>query len=120
MTLPEIIERCSTGLWYLASPYSHPEKRVEFMRFVRVCKAAGDLMNGGVHVFSPIAHTHSIAEHGDLPTGFAFYEEYDLLMIDACAGVIVLMLPGWRESTGVGAEIKYAKSCGKTVLELEA
>jgi len=102
-------------LIYLASPYSSDDLAVRDARFEAVCREAARLMQGGVHAYSPIAHTHPIAMRGDLPTDWAFWESYDRVMIDAATEVWVLMLDGWQESRGVAAEIKIADEAGKPV-----
>ena len=94
---------------YLASPYSHDDPKVREARFQAVCRVAGRLMREGVHVFSPIAHTHPIALAGDLPKGWDFWAEFDRQMVQACEELWILRLPGWEMSTGVQAEIKLAK-----------
>ena len=120
MTLSEISERCQYGLWYLAQPYTDPDEEVMEQRFIEACRVSACLFRNGVLVFSPIAHTHPIAVHGDLPKGFEFYERYDKAMIDRCSGVIVLQLPGWKDSVGVAAEIRYAKVRHRPVFGLSA
>jgi len=94
---------------YLASPYSDPDPAVRLQRFEAVCKAAATLMRHGVYVFSPIAHTHSIAMAGELPLGWDFWERYDREMIAACDEVLVLCLEGYNKSRGVQAEIAIAE-----------
>jgi hypothetical protein len=106
-------------LVYLASPYSHPDPAVKHERFVAACRAAGSLIQQGVHVFSPIAHTHPIAIECVLPGGWEFWAEYDRLMIAACDELHVLTLDGWQESTGIKAESEIARTLGKRVLFME-
>jgi nucleoside 2-deoxyribosyltransferase len=77
------------------------------------------MFRDGVMVFSPIAHTHPIAMHGELPTSFEFYAAYDEMMISRCDAVVILMLDGWRESVGVTAEIEIAKRLGKPIALIE-
>jgi hypothetical protein len=76
------------------------------------------MMRHGQQVFSPIAHTHPIAQF-DLPKGWEFWEEFDRWYISRCDEVVVLMLRGWRESKGVQAEIKIAEELGKPVSYIE-
>lgn len=95
-------------LSYLASPYSHPDPEVRRQRFEDVCRIAGRLMSQGKLIFSPIAHTHPIAEMGDLPKGFDFWEEFDRAMLAACGELLILRLSGWQESQGIAAEIEIA------------
>lgn len=100
---------------YLASPYSHEDPAVREHRFRVVCRVAARLMRHGHLIFSPIAHSHCIAEAGGLPTGWTFWEEYDRRMMRACDEVWVVMMEGWDRSQGVKAEIEYMKAAGKTV-----
>jgi hypothetical protein len=99
-------------LVYLASPYSHPLKSVREYRFKVACEAAGTLMAQGMLVFSPIAHTHPIADFCTLPKGWEFWEKFDRAFIGVSRALIVLTIDGWKESTGVQAEIKIAKELG--------
>jgi len=94
---------------YLASPYSHPDKAVEARRFGVVCRKAAEMMRDGYVVFSPIAHTHSIALAGNLPTGWDYWKRVDRELVMLCSRMVVLMLDGWEQSVGVQAEIEYAK-----------
>lgn len=97
------------SLIYLASPYSHPDPAIMQARFETVCCAAAHFMGEGVHIFSPIAHSHPIALAGELPRGFEFWESYDRKILAACSALWVLMMDGWKESKGIGAEIVIAK-----------
>jgi len=58
---------------YLATPYSDPDPEVREFRYREVNKAAAQLISEGHHVFSPISHTHPIAQAGDLPTGWDYW-----------------------------------------------
>ena len=104
---------------YLAVPYSDPDSRIRQKRFETVNKVAAALMNKGFLVFSPISHTHPIAEAGRLPLGWEFWKEYDESFIEWADEIHVLKLPGWKESTGVQAEISIAKRQGKPVNYIE-
>lgn len=82
------------------------------------CDAAGMILKVGIHVISPIAHTHAIACRQDLPKGFKFWEAYDRALIERCDGMIVLMADGWEQSIGMRAEIEIARSMRLPVLYL--
>lgn len=107
-------------LVYLAVPYSHPEPAVREARFAAVNKVAADLMRQGLHVFSPISHTHPIAMAGELPLGWDFWEAFDRAYLSHCHKIIVLKLEGWDQSKGVTAELKIAKELGLEIEYLEA
>ncbi len=106
-------------LTYLAAPYSSPDRAIRLRRFEAANRAAAMLMARGDLVFSPISHTHPIAEAGDLPLGWDFWERYDRAMLDACCRLVVLKLAGWQESTGVQAEIGIAAELGLPVEYLD-
>lgn len=99
-------------LIYLASPYSHPDADVRERRFQAVCKAAGELMQLGYVVFSPIAHSHSIAALCDMPKDWAFWERQDTAILGRCSAMIVLKLDGWEQSIGIKAEVEFAQKRG--------
>ena len=101
------------GLLYLATPYMHDDLEVRERRFLAANHAAAWLMKTkGLHVFSPISHGHPIAMAGELPGDWAYWGANARLMLAACVKVIVFMQDGWRESTGVQAEIAIAKELG--------
>lgn len=101
---------------YLATPYSHKEKRIREKRFKEVNKVAAELMGKGFIVFSPISHNHLIAEAGDLPTCWDWWREYDLTFIEWCDELYVYCQEGFMESIGVKAEIALAKEMSKPVI----
>lgn len=101
---------------YLASPYSSLKGAVRRWRFKRACQAAAFFMRQGLHVFSPIAHSHPIVVcDALLPKDWPFWETQDRWYIDRADEVRVLMLPGWGDSVGVAAEIEIATRLGKPV-----
>lgn len=101
------------SLVYLATPYSHADDQVMHDRFVKACEIAAHLISSGIHVFSPIAHTHPIKVSGRLRDGgWEFWKRYDELMLSKCDILIVWKMDGWKESVGVTAEIEYARKIG--------
>lgn len=104
---------------YLASPYSHPAAVVRVNRWNAVCRVAGRLMNEGNIVFSPIAHSHPIAVQCELPGTWDFWHQFDRAFIEWSDAVVIAMLPGWKESVGVKAEIEIAQKLGKPVEYLQ-
>jgi len=101
-----------TGLIYLATPYSHPDPMIVETRFNVINQVAADLMGCGVYVFSPISHTHPIAMAGNLPTSFEYWRGYCTATLQMCAGMIVVMSPGWMKSKGVAVETAMAQARG--------
>ena len=100
------------GITYLASPYSHPDPEVRQDRFERAVVAAGKLMRRGRTVFCPIAHSHDIGIYLGEESSFEFWMRQDLPILRHCAELVVLMLPGWRDSRGVRREIDTAYAIG--------
>lgn len=104
-----------TDLIYLGSPYSHPEAGVREHRYETVSRAAGLLMQDGLFVYSPIAHTHSIALWGNLPKGWDYWEKFDRIFLEMAKEMYVLTIPGWEESKGLMAEIEIMKEYVKPI-----
>jgi len=100
---------------YLATPYSHENEKIMQRRFEFSCHVTAKLMDNQTVVFSPIAHSHCIAEIGSTPTNWQFWKEQDLPLIEWADTVVVLCARGWRESTGVQAEIEHAEEVGTEV-----
>lgn len=99
-------------LVYLASPYSSDAAdgyKIMIARFEMACIAASRLMAKGMLVFSPIAHTHSIAMYGGLPRGWDYWESYDRAMLTCCKTLYVLTIGGWHKSKGILEEIAIAR-----------
>ena len=74
-------------------------------------KAAAQLMLEGYVVFSPIAHSHGVADH--MPDSYRcdgdFWMGQDLPLLAKCDEMAVLCLNGWQESSGVCQEIAFAE-----------
>jgi len=107
-------------LTYLACPYSHPDHAVRVARFEAANRAAGVLIREGHKVFSPISHTHPIAECCDLPLGWDFWEAFDRAFLSISGRVVVLLIDGWRESKGVQGELRIAAELGLPITYREA
>jgi hypothetical protein len=88
-------------------------------RFDAVCRKAGELMNRGEVVYSPIAHCHPIAVRVGLPRDWTFWHKFDREMLRCASEVRVLKLPGWDRSEGVTAECAIAQELGAPVTEID-
>lgn len=98
-----------TSYTYVASPYSSPNKFIMRYRYGAVARFTWALQMSGDQVYSPIAHWHHIARSWRMPTTFEFWEANNYVMLQSARRLLVLQLPGWRESKGVTAEIKFAR-----------
>jgi len=105
----------TSGFWYLASPYSHPDAAVREARAIAVNDFSGKLLAAGVHVYATIWMTHRASVHHELPTDHLFWLAFNKAFIDPAAGVIVCDIDGWRQSKGCAQEIDYARDTGKPV-----
>ena len=107
------------GFFYLATPYSAHPGGVE-TAFQEACLATAELIRAGIPVFSPIAHTHPVGKAGRMDLGDStIWLPADQPMMDAAVGVIVVRLPGWEKSHGIGYEIEVFKTAGKPVLYID-
>lgn len=105
---------------YLASPYSHPEASVREERFKAACKKAAQYLSKGKACFSPIAHSHPIADYMEEAArmDFELWMKADLPLLKDAAELHVLCLDGWRTSRGVTREIEYADQVGIPVKQV--
>ena len=107
-------------MFYLGTPYTlYPLGREEAFRMA--CRVAARLLRAGIDVVSPIAHSHSIAVHGDIdPKDGEFWLRADWPLMEAAKGLIVYQAQGWRESVGLRKEIEYFERAGKPIVYLPA
>lgn len=102
-------------LEYLAAPYTHESPIVQYERFNAINQKAAELFKFGRHIYSPMSHTLPIAIAGDIHPSFEFWREFDERMMSLCDRLLVLCLPGWKESVGVKAEINMANKRGMPI-----
>jgi len=104
--------------WYVATPYSKYAVGIE-QAFIDACRATAWLLKQGVNVFSPIAHTHLLAIHGNIdPLDHEIWLPADKpMMLNAC-GLIVVRMDGWADSYGISEEIKSFEVQKKPILYL--
>lgn len=104
------VAAADTSFVYLASPYSHADAAVRRKRFHDVCEATAQLLRLGHRIFSPIAHSHPLAETGHTPaTDLDFWLRLDRAILAASAELWILTLPGWQQSDGISVEIGLAR-----------
>ena len=106
-------------LSYFATPFTHPNPAQQEWNRGQACKKAGELINYGVNVISPIAHNLAIIHEVDGNTGWELWRNQDLAMLRKCDKLIVYKLPGWETSVGVTEEIKVATEIGMPIEYLE-
>lgn len=106
---------------YLASPYSDPDPAVRHGRYLWACRAAAVLMQQRqMPVFSPIAHSHSVARYGNLDEmDVAFWKAQDEVFLSMATEIVVLRIDGYEGSRGVAHEVNYATERGLPVTYME-
>lgn len=100
---------------YLASPYSSIRKFKLKDRYDAVEEAVALMIKEDMMVYSPIIHHHHLAIKYNLPKEFDFWQERDFYFIEFCKIFLILQLEGWKYSTGVEKEYKYAVERGKPI-----
>ena len=107
-------------LYYLASPYTHPNAIVRTQRVIKAKLTAAALTQKGYTVLSPIVYYDELVQimpgHGH---DFAAFEKHNKRMINACHAMLVLRIQGWLDSVGVQAEIAYCREKNKRVIFID-
>ena len=107
---PEHLAQPLPGAIYLAAPYTAQEPAVEQARMQAVKHVSDWLIRQGQVVFSPLEYTEAMQQRGIVPPQGWYL--FDLAMLRGCVKLLVLALPGWRESQGVIMETAAAKALG--------
>lgn len=104
------------SFYYLATPYSKFPGGLE-EAFKLACRETALLIRAGVRVYSPIAHMHPVAIHGEIdPLDHAIWLPADEPMMHAAKGLIVNMAESWGISYGIREEIKAFAAMGKPII----
>lgn len=110
------------SFWYLATPYAkYPFGHHKAWQ--DACWYGIMLMRNGVHVFSPIAHSHALAINSLLTheerNSHDFWMPNDLALLSVSNGVLVAPMEDWGLSKGVGMEIDRANELNLPVYLLD-
>ncbi len=109
----------SYDLIYLASPYSKYPTGIE-QAFEDISRIAARLLVKGLKVYSPIAHTHPIAMHGNLDAfDHSIWLPFDQAIMKACSAMAVATMETWEQSFGIGEEIKFFKLATKPIFYID-
>jgi nucleoside 2-deoxyribosyltransferase len=95
---------------YLASPYSDKDPKVRQERFEAVAMAAAYMMDvmKGVVIYSPIIHSHVVAQYLSNELDHDFWLHQDVSHILSCQELVIYKIPGYDKSFGVIWEIGFA------------
>lgn len=102
-------------LIYVGTPYSKYPGGID-VAFEDASRLTAKLMQRGLKVYSPIAHTHPLAIYGDVdPMNHEIWFPFDAAMMAKSDAMIVLMMDTWDQSYGVDHEIKTFEAAGKPI-----
>lgn len=109
-----VTEYISDKLIYLASPYSSPHQCVIDQRVREVQDATARLIERGWRVFSPVVHSHPLADLVSFPAvnepgAISPWMEQDLTVLRKADEFWVLQLTDWRSSGGIQIEHSEAE-----------
>lgn len=98
---------------YLASPYTHEDPNIMELRYEAAVEKAGELMEEGHIVYSPIAHCHPIAIKHGLPRDFTYWKKHARSFLLWADVLCTLRISGWLTSTGINEEVLIAIKLNK-------
>lgn len=103
---------------FLACPYSHVDAQVIEQRFLACNQVAATIIEAGHGVFSQVSMSHPINlcfAGKDNATIGKLWAPVDALFMSAMDELIVLDLPGWKDSGGIKREIEVFETTGRRV-----
>lgn len=105
---------------YIASPLTSDSFLEKEIRAAQVGDCCAYLMSEyGYVVFAPVAFGWAIQKFRNMPTDWEYWKKVCRAYISRCQTVAVLMLPGWRESTGIQEELKIAAELNIPVIYID-
>ena len=115
------------SLYYLAHAYRHKDRVVELDRISKATETVGSLIRYGIKnkieikVFAPITHNDPVYKTSDFtPEEMKYvFKTFDFHVLGFADAMIILTLPGWKESVGVTGEIEFCKANNKPVHYLD-
>lgn len=106
------------SFWYLGQPYTAHSQSCE-VAYRQGCEAAGWLIDRGVPIFSPIAHSHPIAMIGKVKHDcYDTWLSLDERLMEGAHGLLVLELPGYETSKGLNWERAWFKERHRPIVFL--
>ena len=99
---------------YLAAPYSHSNPSIRQSRFLAANNAAAKLIGMGHIVFSPISHSHPIAQVMGNHLSKTWLDQ-DRHFVEWADCMVILDMPGHEASNGIRKECVWMRESGKQV-----
>ena len=109
------------GLVYVATPYARYPFGLDAAAY-DAARHAGHLVSEyGARVFSPIAHSHTVARVAGIdPRSHEIWMAQNEPFMQAATVMVAVKLPGWQESVGMAMEAQFFQAAGKPIIEMEA
>ena len=101
--------------WYHASPYTHPQEGIRRRRYLEASYFYKVFVEADIPTFAPIAFHHDLALVLDLPKDAGFWARVNYTWLRRCDSMVVITLPGWKESVGITHEVANAKAHAKEI-----
>ncbi len=99
---------------YIAIPYGATEE-IRATRMEQFWDVCSYLIGKGYDIQSPMTLIPAVLRDPTIPYDWVFWSNYSHKMLQNSDKLIVVMLEGWEQSTGVAGEILEAKRLGKEV-----
>lgn len=97
---------------FVSVPYSNPYREIVELRVKVLSIYCGQLMKNGVITTSPVLFGTTILNHYTLPFDFTYWQDLSYTYLEKCDEIHVLLMDGWKESSGVQGEIERAREIG--------
>jgi hypothetical protein len=97
---------------YIGSPYSHTDPKKVQRNFELVSKLAAEICSQGDVAFSPITYGHTLLGFKKMPSDWGFWKNFCLSFLKKSDKLLVYMMEGWENSSGLGEELVYARELG--------
>ncbi len=95
---------------YLSAPYYHEDQGVIEQRMIFVKRYAARLVMQGNLVASPLLTYHGLLTPEEMRrVSTHFWMKASASVLKTCDSMVLLMLPGWEQSSGVNAELDWAE-----------
>jgi len=96
-------------LLYIAHPYYHDNPMVMLERYEAVCEACYLMLSSGYKPVSTVMMWHPVKKKFNLEFCEPMIMQTCLCLLITCDMLVVLTLPGWKESKGVQEEVTWAR-----------
>lgn len=91
---------------YLAAPYNDKCSLIIQSRMEAVYEAMAEYTKRGEYIITPLVMHEVVTRHG-IDGTFEFWRGYCFDLLIKCDKMVVLMLDGWTNSSGVASEIEF-------------